>query len=218
MPVGRKCISRSRTRATPKSWPLRWRPKRRPTIQAGRPNGPSIWTARRWQRWPLRFQCRRRVQNHLQQDLSLPKILSGWPTCSVGRHSQSHPPDQSGKSSLGCAAYPRRVAQARYRGRLVECRQVHGATMRATVTKLEDLPSQSRPRHRCYRSIRCADHRLQAAVWPGDYPPRATPPDLDQRHNQPDGGMDRLPDHRSLPPGNRRPVTSSATETIPMAP
>jgi len=81
--------------------------------------------------------------------------------------------------------YPRRVAQTRYRGRPVECCQVHGATMRAAVTRLEDLPSRSRPRQRCYRSIHCADHRLQAAVWVGDHQPWATPPDLDQRHNQP---------------------------------
>jgi hypothetical protein len=87
------------------------------------------------------------------------------------------------------------------RDRPVDRCQVHGATMRAAVTRLEDLPSQSRLGYRRYRFVRLNDSRLQAAVWPGDHPSRATPPGLDQRHNQPDGRMDRPPDHRSLPLG-----------------
>jgi hypothetical protein len=41
------------------------------TTQAGRPNGPSIWTARRWQRWPLRFHCRRRAQTTASRTTSI---------------------------------------------------------------------------------------------------------------------------------------------------
>jgi hypothetical protein len=90
--------------------------------------------------------------------------------CPVGRHPKSRSTNQSREPSLGRAAYPWRVAQARHRDRPIFRCQVHGAATRAAVTGLEDLPPQSRARRRCYRSVRCKDHRLQAALWLGDHP------------------------------------------------
>src|SRR5262249_48888241 len=49
-------------------------------------------------------------------------------------------------------------------------RQVHGATARAAIASLEDLPAQPRPAHRRDGSVCRADRRLQVALWPGDHP------------------------------------------------
>jgi transposase InsO family protein len=43
--------------------------------------------------------------NWLSPFLALEVAATAWPTCSLDRHLQSHPPDQSGERSLGCAAY-----------------------------------------------------------------------------------------------------------------
>ena len=44
-----------------------------------------------------------------------------------------------------------------------------GTPPRPTIAGMEDLPSQPRSKHRCYRHVRRADGWLQAALWPCDH-------------------------------------------------
>src|SRR5438552_14391209 len=48
--------------------------------------------------------------------------------------------DERGKSAVGSAAHPWRVAQARLRGRSVQRREVHGQAMWTAVSELVHLP------------------------------------------------------------------------------
>jgi hypothetical protein len=73
---------------------------------------------------------------------------------------------------------------------------------RPAVTRLEDLPSQSRARHRRGRPLVLPTIGLQAALWISDHRSRATSPGLDQRDHQPDCRVDCSAEHRSNRPPN----------------
>jgi hypothetical protein len=51
------------------------------------------------------------------------------------------PADERGKSVVGSAAHPWRATQARFRGRSVERREIHGQPMQPTVPGMTRLPA-----------------------------------------------------------------------------
>ena len=65
---------------------------------------------------------------------------------------------------MGSTSQSWRVAESGLRRGSVDCRQVHSKASRATFPRLAHLPSQTRTRHRCHRSIRGSNHWLQFAV------------------------------------------------------
>src|SRR5947209_18164439 len=77
----------------------------------------------------------------------LPAILAleippSWRSTASWRGSaRADPADERGKSAVGSAAHPWRVAQARLRGRSVQRREVHGQAMWTAVPGLVHLPA-----------------------------------------------------------------------------
>ena len=69
------------------------------------------------------------------------------------------------------------------------------------VADLEDLSAQSFDRHRRHGFPGRADDWFQAALRLGHSPASAPAADIAHGDDQSDGGMDRSPDHRSLPLG-----------------
>src|SRR5512139_152789 len=79
--------------------------------------------------------------------LALEVALSWRSAKSANGDPAPDPGDEPGQPALGRTAHPRRVAQARDRGRAVDGRQVHGEGRARAVADLEDFPSQSFGRH-----------------------------------------------------------------------
>src|SRR5213080_1307632 len=76
----------------------------------------------------------------------LPSVLAleiplPWRSTANRRGSaRADPADERGKSAVGSAAHPWRVAQARLRGRSVQRREVHGQAMWTAIPGLVHLP------------------------------------------------------------------------------
>src|SRR5258705_12397515 len=83
---------------------------------------------------------------------------------------------------MGSAADPWRVAQARHRNRADECGQVYGQAARPAVPRMEDIPPQSRRRHRRDGSVRRADNLVSSALWTADRGARPTTDRMARRH------------------------------------
>src|SRR5262245_43530257 len=100
------------------------------------------------------------ASNGLSTLLALEVARSGW----AAKSSSGDPPadrgDEPGQSAMGSAANPWRTAQARYRGRAVDGRQVHGEGWARAVADLEDLSAQPCGRHRRDGFPDRADRRL----------------------------------------------------------
>jgi hypothetical protein len=60
----------------------------------------------------------------------------------------------------------------------------------------------------------CSSCRPLASLWIDHHPPEATPPAVNQRHRQSDGGLDRPPDNRSLPLGSGTPIPHSGQRRL----
>src|SRR5467141_2689737 len=99
---------------------------------------------------------------------------------------------------MGSAADPWRVAQARHRNRADECGQVYGQATRPAVPRMEDIPPQSRRRHRRDGSVRRADNLVSSALWTADRGARPTTDRMARRHSASDRRMDCKSDHGSL--------------------
>src|SRR5690348_17458815 len=76
---------------------------------------------------------------------------------SAARGSRSDSDDEPQQPALGCTAHSRRVAETGHRNHRTHCRQVHGATSKATFTELADLPGQPCEEHGVGRFFRGAD-------------------------------------------------------------
>src|SRR5712692_11290984 len=87
---------------------------------------------------------------------------------------------------MGCAADPRRTAQARHRRWADECSQVHGAAEATAVPGLDDLSAQPCRRDRRDGSFRGADDFVPASVWLAHLAPRSTPDFMAGGHRAPD--------------------------------
>src|ERR1700694_5018455 len=111
---------------------------------------------------------------------------------------RADPANEPGEPVLGRATQPRRTAQARVRDRAVERRQVHGQATRATQPGMAGLSAKPRSRHCRHGSVRGPDHWLQTTLRLRDCWGSSQRSPLDQRHKQPDGGVDRTPDHRGF--------------------
>src|SRR4029453_9256473 len=75
------------------------------------------------------------------------------------RIARSHPADELGKPKVGSVPYPWRTAHAWLRGRPVDGLEIHGAG-RASVARLENVPSQPRAGDCRDRSVCGADRDL----------------------------------------------------------
>jgi hypothetical protein len=93
------------------------------------------------------------------------------------QHQVQHLPAEFASSfgrSVGRTPHPRRIAQAGHRGWAEHGGKAHGAAAAATLTRLEDLPLQSRRRH-CLDGPLCgADDFVSVVVWIAD-PAARTP-------------------------------------------
>src|SRR5258706_11294064 len=70
---------------------------------------------------------------------------------------------------LGCAAHPRRTAQAWVWRRPIKRRQVHGQATWTSKSGMADLSAKLRSGHCRHGSVGGPDHWLQTAVWLRDY-------------------------------------------------
>ena len=82
---------------------------------------------------------------------------------SVG-DTQAYPRDKHCQSAVGSASDPGRTPQARHRNRADECGQVHGQATRPAVSRLEDIPSQSRGWDRCDGYVCRADNLVSCSM------------------------------------------------------
>src|SRR4029077_7409395 len=71
--------------------------------------------------------------------LALEIASPGRATADRGGIARADPANEHGEFALGCAAHPRRTAQAWVCGRAVERRQVHGQTAWAVQPGMADL-------------------------------------------------------------------------------
>src|SRR5258705_2880137 len=108
---------------------------------------------------------------------------------------------------MGSAADPWRVAQARHRNRADECGQVYGQAARPAVPRMEDIPPQSRRRHRRDGSVRRADNLASSALWTADRGARPTTDRMARRHSASDRRMDCKSDYGSLRLGTGSPLS-----------
>src|SRR5712671_2215234 len=108
---------------------------------------------------------------------------------------------------MGSAADPWRVAQARHRNRADECGQVYGQAARPAVPRMEDIPPQSRRRHRRDGSVRRADNLVSSALWTADRGARPTTDRIARRHSASDRRMDCKSDHGSMRLGTSSPLS-----------
>src|SRR6266481_3416641 len=108
---------------------------------------------------------------------------------------------------MGSAADPWRVAQARHRNRADECGQVYGQAARPAVPRMEDIPPQSRRRHRRDGSVRRADNLVSSALWTADRGARPTTDRMAGRHSARDRRMDCKSDYGSLRLGTGSPLS-----------
>ena len=86
-------------------------------------------------------------------------------------------------ASVGSASDPWRVAQDRHRNRADECGQVHGQATRPAVSRLEDIPSQSRGWDRCDGYVCRADNLVSPALWIADHGARPATYSVVWRHS-----------------------------------
>ena len=86
-----------------------------------------------------------------------------WQANSSVGDTQAYPRDEHCQSFVGSASDPWRVAQDRHRNRADECGQVHGQATRPAVSRLEDIPSQSRGWDRRDGYVRRADNLVSPA-------------------------------------------------------
>ena len=130
------------------------------------------------------------------------EVARSWRTA---KSSDGDPPpdpgDELGQPAVGCAAHPRRTAQARDRGRAVDGRQVHGEEWARAVADLEDLSAQPCGRHRRDGLPDRADSRLSVAFRLGHPQARTAAADITERNGPSHGGVDRPSDHRCVPLG-----------------
>jgi len=117
-----------------------------------------------------------------------------WPTRAT-RRSQRRPrpdsQDEPGQPALGCSPHSRRTAQARYRHRGNQRRQVHGPAPEAAVPDVAHLPGESPQDHGVGRLLHRADDPVSGSVCvPGVGPPAPPDPAL-RRHGAPHRRMDR---------------------------
>src|SRR5438128_7628800 len=87
------------------------------------------------------------ASSRLPPVLALEISLSWRPTEDRRGPARVDPADERGKSVVGSTTHPWRVAQARFRGRSVERREVHGQAMRPPVPGMADLPAYPRSGH-----------------------------------------------------------------------
>ena len=119
----------------------------------------------------------------------LPFILAmeiesaGWQANSSVGDTQAYPRDEHCQSSVGSASDPWRVAQDRHRNRADQCGQVHGQATRPAVSRLEDIPSQSRGWDRCDGYVRRADNLVSPALWIADHGARPATYSVVRRHS-----------------------------------
>src|SRR5258708_34455404 len=74
---------------------------------------------------------------------------------------RADPADENGEPALGCAAHPRRTAQAWVWRRAINGRHVHGQATRVAQPGMADLSAQSRAGRCRHGFVRCPDHWLQ---------------------------------------------------------
>ena len=121
-----------------------------------------------------------------------------WPAKGAERNPAADPRHEPRQSSLGRSPHPRRAPQARHRCRSDLSCQVHGQEKAASITTLENVPSQSCGRDRLDRSVCCSDDLISMAVrvaragtWSPTHP-------LGWRYCASDCRVDRPASQRSL--------------------
>ena len=148
-------------------------------------------------------------QRRLPFILALEIESAGWQANSSVGDTQAYPRDEHCQSFVGSASDPWRVAQDRHRNRADECGQVHGQATRPAVSRLEDIPSQSRGWDRCDGYVRRADNLVSPALWITDHGARPTTYSVVWRHSASNRRMDRKSGHGSMRVGTGSPLSHS---------
>jgi hypothetical protein len=130
-----------------------------------------------------------------------------WQTNCTAGDTRAFPRDEHCQPAVGSDADPWRVAQERHRNRADECGKVYGQETRATVARLEDVPSQSYGRGRCDGSFRRTDNFISLAIWLVDCGAWSTTDFVVWRHIASNRRMDRKSDHGSLRLGTGSPLS-----------
>src|SRR4029077_3210631 len=143
----------------------------------------------------------------------LPLILAleiesaGWQANSSVGDTQAYPRDEHCQSAVGSAADPWRTPEARRRYRTDQRGQVHGQATRPAIPRLEDVPSQSRRRHRRDGSVRRADNLVSPALWIADHGARPATYSVVWRHGASNRRMDCKSGHGSMRMGAASPLS-----------
>src|SRR5262249_48562389 len=116
----------------------------------------------------------------------------------TGRHSPSDPRNEHRKPALGCAPDTRGTAQTWHRCRTDHGCKVYGEETATAVAGLEDLPAQSRRRHRIDGSVLGPNNLVSAVVWIADPAARSSRTSMGGRHGASDRGMDCSPTDRGI--------------------
>ena len=117
------------------------------------------------------------------------------------------PRDEHRQPAVGSTANPWGAPQARHRHRTDQRGQVHGQAKTPTISRLEDVPSQSCRRHRRDGSVRRTDNLVSPALRFVDCGAWPTEDFMVWRHSASDRRMDRKSNHGSLRLGTSSPIS-----------
>src|SRR6202040_2333321 len=111
----------------------------------------------------------------------LPSVLAleiktvQWPSKDPVGNPSAHSRDQSRQPIMGRTTDPWRVSQARHRCRANHRCKVYGEGKATAVPRVEDVPSQSRRRHRVDGPVRGSDTLIPTALRVADTTTRSPP-------------------------------------------
>src|SRR6195256_6816339 len=134
----------------------------------------------------------------------LPSVLAleiktaRWPPKDLAGSPSAHSQDESRQPIMGRTTDSWRASQARHRCRTNHRCKVYGEGKATAVPRVEDIPSESRRRHRVDRPIRGSDNLIPTALRAAATASRSPPNPVAGSDCAPNGRMDFAPAHRGL--------------------
>src|SRR3979411_2166092 len=151
-----------------------------------------------------RFEDRQAGDRDPLASCRLPSVLAveiktaHWPSKDTPGNPSAHSRDQSRQPIVGRTTASWRASQARHRCRTNHRCKVYGEGKATAVPRVEDIPSQSRRRHRVDGPVRGSDNLIPAALRVADSATRSPPNPVAGSDRAPNGGMDFAPRHRGV--------------------
>src|SRR6267154_403912 len=123
--------------------------------------------------------------------LALEIKIAQWPSKDPAGNPSAHSRHQSRQPIMGRTTDSWRASQARHRCRTNHrCKVYDGEGKGTAVPRVEDIPSQSRRRHRVDGPIRGSDNLIPTALRVADTTTRSPPNPVAGSDREPNGGMD----------------------------